>query len=254
MINAQERQYLQYSKSHPEILDRSRREVKARKIEEIILNYYNQKGTSVANLQGLDVGCASGIVTNRLSRNLENVIGIDIDTEALRLATRASTSSSAYVAADSERLPFRAGVFDLVVCNHVYQVVRDAYRMMNEINRVLRSHGSCYFAAANRLMIVESDYHLLFLSWLPRKLANLYLQLFRGSVAYQRRYLSLWGLRKLAGAFHVYDYTIKVIEYPDRFHAEDLLGSGTVLHKVARRLSRIFYFLIPTYLWILEKT
>ena len=94
----------------------------------------------------------------------------------------------------------------MVVCAHVYEHVPDARRLMAEIWRLLRPGGVCYFAAGNRLSIMEPHYRLPFLSWLPPSAADRYLRVTGKGNSYYERHATLWGLKRLTRDFTVIDY------------------------------------------------
>ena len=100
-----------------------------------------------------------------------------------------------------------------------------ADQMMDEIYRVLKKEGFCYFAAGNRHMIVEGHYGLPFLSWLPKPLGHLYLKCTGKGNFYYEQHLSLRGLKRLVRKFSVHDYTLPIIGNRDRFSATDLFNT-----------------------------
>ena len=48
-------------------------------------------------------------------------------------------------------------------------------------------------------------------------------------------------------------YTIKTIKDPTRFLSDDLIKNNSVKQLFYLIVSRLFYFIVPTYIWILEK-
>jgi 2-polyprenyl-3-methyl-5-hydroxy-6-metoxy-1,4-benzoquinol methylase len=206
------------------------------------------------SLKCLDIGCSSGIITSLLGQALSMTIGMDIDQEAVNYAKEHHLSSRIqFLTADAMSLPFKDGSFDVIICNHIYEHVPNAYQMMDEIFRVLREDGFCYFSAGNKHMIMEGHYLLPFLSWLPKPLAHIYLKMMRKGNLYYEEHLSLWGLKKLVKKFQVHDYTLSIIRDPERFFATDLLNPQGFLYKWIRLLAPYFYSIIPTYIWILAK-
>ena len=181
-------------------------------------------------------------------------MGVDIDGPAIAYARENHPSGNLqFVQGDSLCIPFPPDSFDVAVCNQVYEHVTDAHRLMAEIHRVLKPNGVCYFAANNRIRIMEPHYHLPFLSVLPRALSHLYIRVAGKARHYHEMHLCLWGLRRLVKDFHIVDYTRKVIEQPDRFHAEYLLRPQSMKAKAARVVARYFYWLCPSYIWLLVK-
>jgi SAM-dependent methyltransferase len=130
--------------------------------------------------------------------------------------------------------------------------VPDPARLLAEIRRVLRPGGFCYFAAGNRLSLIEGHYGLPFLATLPRPLADRYLRLTRRGSHYYERHLSLWSLRRLVCGFEITDYTRAVLAAPERFAAGDVVPHGALRRGAVALAARLVYWACPTYLWILR--
>ncbi|MBS3905406.1 MAG: class I SAM-dependent methyltransferase [Syntrophaceae bacterium] len=206
------------------------------------------------SLKCLDIGCSSGIITSLLGQALSMTIGMDIDQEAVNYAKEHHLSSRIqFLTADAMSLPFKEGSFDVIICNHIYEHVPNAHRMMDDIFRVLKEDGFCYFSAGNKYMIMEGHYALPFLSWLPKPLAHLYLKLTRKGGFYYEDHYSLRGLKKLVKRFHVRDYTLSIIKDPERFSATDLFNSKSFSYKWIRFFAPFLYPWIPTYIWVLTR-
>src|SRR5438477_4453559 len=88
----------------------------------------------------LDLGCGTG-------RNLPlfpagvRAIGVDPAFDSLQRARR-RVPDATLVCGSAEALPFRAGVFDTVVCGLVLCSVPDPARGLAEVRRVLRADGT----------------------------------------------------------------------------------------------------------------
>jgi hypothetical protein len=61
------------------------------------------------------------------------------------------------------------------------------------------------------------------------------------------------SLKKLVKNFEINDYTLEVIRKPSKFSANDLLSENTIKYYIVNFLAKLFYFVIPTYIWILKK-
>ena len=206
------------------------------------------------SLKCLDIGCSSGIITSLLGNHFQMSIGMDIDQEAIESAEKHSSSACVhFLIADSMVLPFHDNSLDAIVCNHVYEHVPEAQQMINEIYRVLKEDGFCYFSAGNKYMIIEGHYGLPFLSWLPKPIAHRYLKITRKGGFYYEEHLPLRGLRRLVKKFRVCDYTLPIIQNPEKFFATDLFAPKSFLYKSIRLLAPYFYPWIPTYIWVLTK-
>ena len=100
----------------------------------------------------LDVGCGTGVFATRLRAALPHVAvyGVDLVSEMLqkgRPRWRLDPGHVFPVQADSERLPFAAGSFDIVTCSNSFHHYPRQDRAVGEMRRVLRPGG--------RLMIVD---------------------------------------------------------------------------------------------------
>ncbi len=206
------------------------------------------------SLNCLDIGCSSGIITSLLGNHFQMSIGVDIDQEAVEYAQkRSSPAHVQFLIADSMVLPFHDNSLDVIVCNHVYEHVPKAQQMINEIYRVLKEDGFCYFSAGNKFMLIEGHYGLPFLSWIPKPLAHLYLRVTRKGGFYYEEHCSLRELKKLVGKFRVHDYTLSVIRNPEKFFATDLFAPKSFLYRCIRSLAPYLYPWISTYIWVLTK-
>jgi ubiquinone/menaquinone biosynthesis C-methylase UbiE len=206
------------------------------------------------SLNCLDIGWSSGIITSLLGNHFRMSIGMDIDREAVQYAKNQSSSPHIhFIIADSMALPFQDNSIDEIVCNHIYEHVPYADQMMEEIYRVLKEDGFCYFSAGNKYAIIEGDYRLPFLSWVPKPIAHLYLRMTGKGSFYYEEHLSLRGLKKLVKRFQIYDYTLPIIRNPEKFFANDLFNPKSFLYRCICLLAPYLYPWIPTYIWILTK-
>ncbi|WP_051114326.1 class I SAM-dependent methyltransferase [Methylobacter marinus] len=218
-----------------------------------ILNLAGVINGSVKSL-ALDIGCSGGFFTTAIAPYFDNVIGLDIDMNALKLAEKAKTKKNiTYIAGDSLNIPFPDDSVDLVICNHVYEHVPDPAKMFRDIHRVLKKNGVCYLGAASRLTIIEPHYHLPFLSWLPKKIAHLYMRIFNKGDYYYENLRTLNGIKKLISGFSIDDFTLKIIADPDSFHARDLLPKNGILSIIPMFIWKTLYKILPTYIFILRK-
>lgn len=148
---------------------------------------------------------------------------------------------------------FADETFDVITCSHVYEHVPDSNKLMNEIYRLLKRNGVCYFAAGNRMKIIEGHYGLPFLSIIPKAIAHIYLKILKRGTFYYENHLSLNGLKKLISKFEIIDYTQKVIECPDKYYARDMVNPGSLKQKISIFVCKTAYWLFPTYIWLLRK-
>jgi ubiquinone/menaquinone biosynthesis C-methylase UbiE len=100
----------------------------------------------------LDVGCGTGVFASRIREALPNaqVWGIDLVRGMLAKGSerwKRNADSVIPIQADSERLPFGWGTFDIVTCANSFHHYPHQDRAVEEMRRVLKPEG--------RLMLVD---------------------------------------------------------------------------------------------------
>jgi ubiquinone/menaquinone biosynthesis C-methylase UbiE len=210
--------------------------------------------TDLSSKRVLEIGCFLGDISLDLAVHFGEYHAIDIDQSALRkIPGKKGDSAARFYAMSADALSFKDGSIDIVICSHIYEHVPDPQKMMDAIFRVLKPGGFCYFAAANRIQIIDSEYGLPFATLLPKMIANWYVRWLRNIPEYYETFYFYPSLAKLSRRFTRFDYTIKVIEHPDRFEALDMIKPGALLQKVCLILIKFFYWISPAYIWILQK-
>jgi SAM-dependent methyltransferase len=228
------------------------RRSKSKKITAILQDFL---GPDLLNYSCLDVGCSSGGITNNIAEYFKSIVGIDIDRDAVINARSASINlSTQFTLASGSFIPFEDCSFDVVICAQVYEHTSQQHALSEEIWRVLRPGGVCFFSGPNRLAVMEEHYWLPFLSWLPRSLANLYIKVFKRGIEYDAYPLNYWQIRGLWDGFTIYDYTTKILLQPDHFAMDDRLGNLYWVKKIPASFLRILTPFFPNYNWILKKS
>jgi 2-polyprenyl-3-methyl-5-hydroxy-6-metoxy-1,4-benzoquinol methylase len=243
--------FSQSSVAHAEMYDIVGRTIKSAKILAVLHDHLGR----LDHLSMLDLGASTGIITALLGKEFASAVGIDIDRSAITHAHGTNRSANIhFLAADGLRLCFAPACFDVVICNQVYEHVPDREALLDQIHRVLKPGGVCYFGATNRLNLVETHYGPLpFLSIVPKPLAHLYLRVLGRARYYYETHLTVWGLRRLVSRFEVIDYTGRIIADPARFRATDLVDAGSWRQRLALTALRHAYWLFPGYIWLLQK-
>ena len=191
-----------------------------------------------------------------------NAFGFDLSLDDLNIARsrlddfstqNSSNSVCVFGVGDINNMPFQDGSYDSVICSEVLEHVPAPEESIKELIRVLKPGGVCYFAAGNKYKIIETHYNLPFLSYFPKKIANFYIRIFTNHKEYYENLKSLGQLKKLVYRFEIIDYTLKILQKPSKFSANDMIRENTLKYLLVNFLSRIGYFIIPTYVWILKK-
>ncbi|MEQ8325443.1 MAG: class I SAM-dependent methyltransferase [Vicingaceae bacterium] len=202
----------------------------------------------------LEIGCFKGEIGLFLAPFFKEYTGLDIDQKAIDEAKgKILPSNLNFVLGNAEQLEFKDDSFDIVICSHVYEHVPSPEVMMSEIKRVMKKNGICYFAAGNRLKIIEPHYRLPFLSWLPKPMAHLYLKLSGKGSFYYESLQTIFGIKKLIRDFHASFYSLNIVSEPERFHSTDMIKPGSLKQKLVTVICRYFPIIFPTYIYILRK-
>lgn len=240
-----------FSDMHNELYNNLERIQKANKIIMVLEDYLKDQFN---NLNLLDIGSSTGIITNILSKKFLNTVGIDIDEKAINYSKcNFENDKLHFFIQDSMNINYPDNSFDVVNCTHIYEHVPDSLQLMREIYRVLKPGGVCYFSAGNRLVFMEAHYKLPLLSIIPKWLAHKYIKLFRKANSYYETHLTYWGLKKLVSKFEVIDYTRNIIKYPTKYYATEMIKDNSISQFIFLLLLRVAYWLCPTYVWLLKK-
>ena len=133
----------------------------------LIRRYVPLEGAAI-----LDIGCGIGTYVRKLAELSDRVYGIDVEAARVHQGER-----GALAVAVSERLPFAARSFDMVLLNEVIEHVRDDKETLREACRIVRPGGHVIIYAPNRLYPFETHGVYLgkryvfgnipFVNWLP---------------------------------------------------------------------------------------
>lgn len=202
----------------------------------------------------LDLGASTGIMTERFAEHFRKVIALDVDKVGLASGRQHSRQSNIeYICGDGTNAGLADESVDVVICNQIYEHVDNQVGLMDEIYRILRDDGFCYFGAGNRYVLIEGHYFLPFLSWLPHRLADVYMKIMGKKGKYDVRLLSLGKLKKLTRDFWRHDYTRMIFENPESFCAEDVVRPDNLMSRLPSLLFRIAYLMLPAWVWVLTK-
>lgn len=95
-----------------------------------IMSQYFPKNWELA----LDLGCGTGL----LNKRLDNLIGMDISFGMLEIAKE---QGEKVVQAESENVPFKSRIFDVVFSFSVLQSSDDLKKSIAEVKRILKPNG-----------------------------------------------------------------------------------------------------------------
>lgn len=240
-----------FSDGGTEMFDLDGRQKKAMTMVSVFSDSFDKP---LDTLSVLNVGGSAGIIDEYLSRYFAKVTGLDIDEKAILYAQdNFQKDGLVFELGDAMDMPYEPNSFDAIVCSQVYEHVPDANILMSELFRVLKPGGIVYFAAGNRIVLNEPHYDLPFLSIIPRPLAHKYIRLAGKGDFYHEKHFTYWGLKKLVSKFNITDYTPLILTDPVKYNAEYMVKPGSRKHKIATFISKYMIWLVPGYIWLLEK-
>lgn len=243
---------ISYSRHQPEILDESDRLQKAQQILGVLKKHLQSK--KLESLKLLDYGCSSGVITNFLTDHFAQTIGVDVDTSAIQEACKTYQKPNLkFIQTSDEHIPFEDASLDVVLCNQVYQFVKDPELMMSEIYRVLVPGGVCFFGARNKWAVMEPQYHLPFVHWLPKSWANFLVRITNRGEFYFANYQNYWQLKKLCQSFKIRDYTLKILQEPEKYDFASVVKYKKVVRFMPKVIIQTMLPFVPNFIWILEK-
>ena len=203
--------------------------------------------------QWLDIGCGSGGIANYISKKVKSMTGIDPESWERWDTFQRENNNLTFIKESVESLSCKDNTFDVVICNQVYEHVPDPVHLINEIYRILKPGGICYFAGPNLLFPIEPHVFWPFVHWLPRQVA-IKIMTFMGSKntsnldAYS---VSYWKLMKWFKKYEVKNALPIILKNPQKY------GKSKLITKVLSLLPIVVLekltFISPGFIFILKK-
>jgi len=123
----------------------------------------------------LDLGCGRGDDLIELVKYGYDAVGLDVNMEYLNIVrekAKVANLAVKLIKAQAESLPIPKESFDFVILSEVTEHVEDPEKLLKECYRVLRPGGKVYASFHNRFGPYDHHYHLWFINWLPRFMAD----------------------------------------------------------------------------------
>ncbi len=147
----------------------------------------------------LDIGCGYGDIALGLADVGIQVTGVDVFLPGVRAASKASSEmglNAAFFISPAESLGMKDHAVPLVICYNIWEHVQYPRALLNQISRVLLQEGVLFLAVPNKFWILESHYRLPLLSWLPQRLADMYLRVSGRGTKYDVSCPTWWNLER----------------------------------------------------------
>lgn len=214
------------------------RDVKARAILQTISHFVP---LDIRNTVWLDIGCGNGEIASTIALQVGSVTGVDPESWSCWNILLENNKNLFFLNEAVEKMSISSESVDFVICNQVYEHVENPIFLINEIYRVLKPGGYCYFAGPNFLFPVEPHVFLPFVHWLPRNFAVKLIYCLGGRDFLEANSLTYWRLRKILSKFKVINAVPYVVKNFDRY------GRGGLAWKF---LSLIPEFFLEAFTWI----
>ena len=128
----------------------------------------------------LDIGFGSGGIAIAFSQAGAILSGVDIDPELREISeknAKAHKVSIDFKIYNGSDLPFPENYFDYIVCSSVLEHTSFPEKLLNEMLRVLLPRGRAFLSLPNKYAPLETHTLACFVSYLPKKIADIYLKL-----------------------------------------------------------------------------
>ena len=127
-----------FSDSMPSMYESQYKIQKANKTINVLKDFLND----TSNLNLLDIGSSSGIMTNEYAKSFNNVIGIDLDAKAVNYANENFKEKNLkFICSPIEESNLPENSFDVVTCSQIYEHVPSDKKLMDEIFKLLKPGG-----------------------------------------------------------------------------------------------------------------
>lgn len=104
--------------------------------------YSLMKESLTKDMKVLEIGCASGLVSRAISKNVKEIYAIDYSKEMISKAKEITKESNIYFSIqDSNNLEFEDKLFDVVIISNVLHILEKPENCLKEIKRVLKNEG-----------------------------------------------------------------------------------------------------------------
>ena len=100
--------------------------------------------------RAFDIGCGNGTTSDRLHQQRFDVVGVDVASQGIEIATRMFPHVQFHVDSVYENLSVRYGTFPLVVCFEVIEHLYDPRKLIQTIRGLLEPGGT---------LVLSTPYH-----------------------------------------------------------------------------------------------
>lgn len=181
-------------------------------VKEILHLLYPELEKDLSECSVLDVGCGRGILSCSIAKHVSYLKGIDVNKYAIDCATKLKHHKG-IKNADFEIksiMDFKERKkYDIIFMIDAIEHIKEQQKALDIAMSCLNEGGVFYITTNNKIWPMEGHFFLPFLSYLPKSLANKYVEVFRNGADYNGIFLlSYWKIKKLLDNTHA-TYTFK---------------------------------------------
>lgn len=200
---------------------------RGKRVTRLLLNYFKRD----ANI--LDVGSSQGLTFGYLAQAFPNAIGIDTDRKAIKTGNgrlKKLKLRNKIIWYNGKRLPFDDNFFDGIVSSEVFEHVDDQNGFVKELSRVLNRNGKLLITAPNKLYPIECEFHLPFLSYLPKNIADFYVRFSKRGTSYNHiNHPTYKRFSGIVGKYFRYeDITFEIVKNYKKYYLDEERGQVAV--------------------------
>jgi len=142
------------------------------------INLFESIIPHLRNKKILDLGSGMGGFLVAMKRKGYNIQGLEPNLdyrEITKLRGKKYGLNVEVTAGFGEKMPFSNNQFDFIYCQDVLEHCENPYQFLKESYRILKSEGQMYITVINRFSFKDPHYHLKFINWIPRTVAEKYI-------------------------------------------------------------------------------
>lgn len=151
--------------------------------------FYNEMISHLGPLKGkklLEVGCGYGLFLVLCLKNGIKAEGVEPASQEFykytlklgkEILKRSGYSQKLIKNATGEKLPYKNNTFNVITSLYTLEHVQDVKKVLTESTRVLKPGGHLYFVVPNYGSFWEGHYGILWIPYMPKFLAKLYVRL-----------------------------------------------------------------------------
>lgn len=216
-----------------------------------LVEFFKDRVGPIDGKKILDVGFGSGGITIAFSRAGAIMSGVDVDLELKDIAERNTKAHNVTVDLkiyNGSEVPFPDNYFDYVTSSSVLEHVSFPEELLNEMLRVTKSGGRIFLSLPNKYYPKETHTLAYFVSYMPRKMANVYLKLLRRSPLEDDNlhFYSYFDIVKmLKKAKYKYELVYK--------NPEEMYGIKKVIALILKKLNIHYTVFLRQLIFVIEK-